>query len=154
MRHAGEPDHPTQESNFHPTIQRWVRGQNPRVDITVDAASDHNFWSGITMEVERGGVFVATYQTLRIGTVVEMLVHLPGEEAPISAVGVVRWTRPYLEGSDGAPGIGIKFTELPAAARDAVGRFAEHVRAPMMFELDEPPLRKRRYASSAPPPSA
>jgi type IV pilus assembly protein PilZ len=98
------------------------------------------------MHVESGGVFFATYQPMRIGNVVDMAVTLPDAKEPITVSGVVRWTRPHLEGSDGAAGIGIKFLDLTSEGCARVEEFAR-ARPPMVFELDDPPIRRRGKAA-------
>ena len=121
-------------------------GSPARLEITIDEHSEHNFWAGLAMQVEEGGVFFATYQPMRIGTVVDMALALPDGKEPITVAGVVRWTRPHLEGSDGAAGIGIKFLDLSSDACPRVEEFAR-ARAPMVFELDDPPIRRRGKAA-------
>jgi uncharacterized protein (TIGR02266 family) len=123
------------------------------VEITLDVASEHLFWAGLSMDAAEGGVFVATYQPLALGTVVDIALRLQGETQPIECRGVVRWTRPHLDGSDGAAGVGIKFVELPDGVRDQVRRFGEQVREPIVFDLEDAPIRRRRHASSRPPPA-
>ena len=42
----------------------------PRADvqIAIDLGSEHNFWSGLTMNMSEGGVFVATFRDVPVGT--------------------------------------------------------------------------------------
>jgi uncharacterized protein (TIGR02266 family) len=129
--------------NEHPVVRRKPRtdgfrtrsGDDVVVDVALDATSDHTLWCDLGMELERSGVFVATYHRVRVGTRVLLDVRLPGHQAPLALRGVVRWTRPHLEGSDGAPGIGVELVEVAEAARDALRAFAQNVREPMMFDV-------------------
>jgi uncharacterized protein (TIGR02266 family) len=110
--------------------------------VEIDHLSEHNLWADLAMQLERGGVFYATYQPMELGTLVDLTVMLPDEEEPITVAGVVRWTRPHLEGSEGWPGIGIKFIELDAVTHERFERFAMS-RQPIVFELDDAPIRRR-----------
>ena len=87
------------------------------VDIRIDALSEHAFWANLALEVERGGVFVATYRPLSIGTQVELCLTLPDGGQPVTVCGVVRWTRPHLEGSDGVAGLRCRLPALAASLR-------------------------------------
>jgi uncharacterized protein (TIGR02266 family) len=121
------------------------RGSLPaRFDVVVDDRSEHNFWSDLSMTVQ--GLFVATHQPLRIGDVVDVSVRLSDDPEPIPVTGVVRWTRPYVDGSEPA-GLGLKFLEASDDTRDALARFVETVRDPLFFELDDAPVRRRRRSS-------
>jgi uncharacterized protein (TIGR02266 family) len=116
------------------------------LEITIDHHSEHAFWADLAMQAERGGVFYATYHQFSLGTLLNFVVTLPDGERPIPVKGVVRWTRPHLPGSDGAVGVGVKFIELAAEAKERIERFARTVREPMVFELDEVPVRRKRKA--------
>lgn len=121
-----------------------------RVEITLDASSEHNVWCDLSMDVAEGGVFVATYEAVRLGTVVDVALRLPEDDEPTETSGVVRWTREHVDGADAPAGIGIKFVSLSPSAREALGRFAECVREPILFELDEGPIRRRARSSTRP----
>ncbi len=110
--------------------------RHPRasVSLTIGLSTEHNFWSGITMNVSEGGVFVATHQVAAVGTVVSLTLFLPGRPEPLTALGEVRWTRPYGGNDDVPPGLGVRFLEIDHAALDAVRHFVESVRDPLYFE--------------------
>jgi uncharacterized protein (TIGR02266 family) len=129
-----------------PAVTKRSRSGRASVEIVLDALSEHNLWANLAMEIERGGVFVATYRALTIGTQVDLCMTLPDGGEPVAACGVVRWTRPHLEGSDGVPGLGIAFVNLDTAARARIAEFAESVREPFVFELEEAPIRRRSVA--------
>jgi uncharacterized protein (TIGR02266 family) len=105
------------------------------VAITVDSETEHNLWSDLTLDVMNGGVFVATYHPMPVGTPVHILLSLEGEPVPLALTGVVAWTRPHREGSDGVAGAGIRFTDLEPRSAEKLLRFVESVRTPMVFEL-------------------
>lgn len=126
-----------------PTVRR-IPTSGIHVAVKIDATSEHTFWSDLTMDLATsGGVFVATFHPLAMGTIVHMLVTVAGDDVPFAASGVVRWTRPHRDGSDGVAGVGVAFLDLDASAHEKVARFVDEHRAPMIFELDETPMRKR-----------
>lgn len=123
-----------------------VRRSKAQVAITIDDVSDHNLWADLTMDLAAGGVFVATYQPLSLGTSVDLEVDI-ADDGPIHAKGVVRWTRVHMDGSELPAGVGIKFVELDPTTRERLQRFAETVRTPIVFELEDAPIRRRRRSS-------
>jgi uncharacterized protein (TIGR02266 family) len=107
------------------------RRQSERLEIAVEItlSSEHQFFSGLTGDISRGGVFVCTYRDVPIGSTVDMTFVLPTGSA--HATGVVRWTRPG--GKDLRPGIGITFGDLSEADRGVVEAFCA-MRAPLLVE--------------------
>jgi type IV pilus assembly protein PilZ len=103
------------------------------VEIALDHASEHNFWSGLPMDMSDGGVFVATHRPLPVGTRVRVAMTLPGEADPVMATGQVTWTRPHLEGSDAPAGVGVFFVDVEEEAIAKVRRFTKTVREPIFF---------------------
>ena len=116
-----------------PSVRR-VPESGVHVAIRLEHASEHNLWADLTMNVARGGVFVATFHPLAIGTRVHLLLTLEGDDVPVATSGVVHWTRPHREGSDGAAGVGVRFDGLHAADVEKLARFAREVREPTIFE--------------------
>jgi uncharacterized protein (TIGR02266 family) len=131
-----------------PAVTKRARDGRLCVDIAIDDLSEHTFWANLALEVEQGGVFVATYRPVSIGTLVDLRLSLPDHDEPFTLSGVVRWTRPHIEGSDGVAGVGVKFVDLTEDARDTITQFANAVREPMIFELDDAPFRKRRRSAA------
>lgn len=104
------------------------------VSLTIGLTSEHNFWSGITLNVSEGGVFVATHQAVPVGTVLSLSIWLPRRTLPVVALGEVRWTRPY-GGEDGEPpGFGVRFVDVAPAALREIAAFVQSVRDPLYFE--------------------
>jgi uncharacterized protein (TIGR02266 family) len=89
------------------------RGERLDCEFEVEFLSDTHFMTGITQDLSEGGIFIATYQQLPVGTQVELAFELPGEQR-VETKGEVRWSR--NERGDTRPGIGIAFTELSHAA--------------------------------------
>lgn len=123
-----------------PSVRRMSSGVH--VAITLDRTSDHNLWSDLMME-EPHGVFLATFHRLTLGTVVNLVLTLAGEATPLAASGVVRWTSAHSEGTDGVAGVGLRFVDLDDATEAKLARFMRSVREPIVFELEDAPMRKR-----------
>jgi uncharacterized protein (TIGR02266 family) len=89
-------------------------------DFEVAFLGDSHLIAGLSQDISEGGVFVATYQRLEIGSAVTLGLELPSGRVEVK--GVVRWARPELQDSEQRPGFGVAFTEvLPealAALRD------------------------------------
>ena len=107
-----------------------------RTDVfeTIDMYSEHNFWSGLTMNMSEGGVFVATHKEVPVGTILVVEMELPGEEQPLVSLAEVRWSRAYNGDSDVPPGLGLQFVDLDDASLARVRRFVDSVRDPLLFE--------------------
>jgi uncharacterized protein (TIGR02266 family) len=108
------------------------------VSIELSATSEHVLWSDLTLDVAHGGVFVATFHPLPVGTTVSLLLAIEGDKIPVACDGIVRWAVPHREHDDGIAGAGIQFTKIDPKALDRLALFAKEVREPMMFELDTP----------------
>jgi uncharacterized protein (TIGR02266 family) len=90
-------------------------------EFEVEFLDDTHLITGFTQDISEGGVFVATYETLPLGTSVSLALELPGGR--IEVRGQVRWARPELEAAEQRPGLGIAFTELPPEALAALTEF-------------------------------
>lgn len=113
---------------------RTQKRKHPRANayLCIDLCSEHNFWTGLTMNISEGGVFVATHVLLDPGTVVSMHLVLP--QARILTLGEVRWRREYTGDDDVPPGMGIQFVKLDPTSLKAVRDFVTKIREPILFE--------------------
>ena len=106
-----------------------------RVLLHVDLGltSESNFYAGLTMDVSEGGLFIATYDRLPVGTLVSLEFALPnGHE--VKADGAVCWLRDSRV-DDLVPGMGIAFDGLQSEDLDAIRRFCR-TRAPLYIDVD------------------
>jgi uncharacterized protein (TIGR02266 family) len=111
--------------------------QESRANLTVEvsATSESNFYTGISDDIEEGGLFVATQQNHQPGTLIDLTLSLPGH-SPLRLAGEVRWIREYSEfTADMAPGLGVGFFNLPTEARRAIAGFT-NARQPLFYEVD------------------
>jgi uncharacterized protein (TIGR02266 family) len=90
--------------------------------IAVEFTDDTHFFTSLAGDVADGGIFVATYERLAIGTKLALWFELPAGSV-LDARGEVRWIRE--EGGLGRPGLGIGFTELSPEAHDAIAYHCE-----------------------------
>lgn len=106
-------------------------GAAPTVDVELGTHSASNFYKGLGGNdvIEHGGIFVATYKVLRIGTPVLLRVLLPGDYE-FRASGVVQWTR---EGGSAEPGFGARLTQINSEGRQLVYRYTRN-REPMFYD--------------------
>jgi uncharacterized protein (TIGR02266 family) len=111
----------------HPHQGRESDPGNRRTSLRIDfeteisLTSDSQFFAGLTRNVSRGGVFVATFRQLPLGSSVTMQLTLP--EGVLVAHGIVRWRRE--QGPDTPAGLGIAFEGLDDEAKRTVERFIE-----------------------------
>ncbi|HEY3500167.1 MAG TPA: PilZ domain-containing protein [Polyangiaceae bacterium] len=85
--------------------------------IAVEFTEATHFFTSLAGNVEDGGIFVATYERLPVGTQLAIWFELPAGSV-LDARGEVRWIRD--DGSLGHPGLGIAFTELAPEAHEAI----------------------------------
>jgi uncharacterized protein (TIGR02266 family) len=103
------------------------------VEIEVTLTGPHTFFSGLTMDISEGGVFVATHQIFPIGTEFRMILFLGKEKLEIDSL--VVWVR----GEDSAmisgeePGIGLKFIKLDSRSLAVISEFLKK-REPILYD--------------------
>jgi uncharacterized protein (TIGR02266 family) len=102
--------------------------------VSVGMESEHNLWAGLALDVSEGGVFVATYRQLPVGSIVSVTLTLPDDEPPIVVTTYVRWTRERTDADDVLPGVGLQFVDLDRHSIARIRRFAMSVRVPLLFE--------------------
>jgi uncharacterized protein (TIGR02266 family) len=110
------------------------RRRQPRqgCELEVEFLGDSHLITGLSQDISEGGVFVATYQQLPLGTTVTLGLELPGGR--IEAHGVVRWLRQEVEELDQRPGFGVAFTQLSSDAVAALGAFCRQ-EPPRYYEI-------------------
>jgi uncharacterized protein (TIGR02266 family) len=107
--------------------------QRSRLRTEVGPSTETNFFVGFSGEIAEGGVFVATYGMLDLGTPVQLALTLPGG-FELQLQGRVQFVRDPVEmGPDAEPGIGVKFDHLSAQDRELILRFIWK-RPPMFYE--------------------
>ncbi len=102
------------------------------LEVEVGLHSESNFYAGYTGDISEGGLFIATYNLLPIGTRITVAFGLGGHEIQTDAE--VRWVRDPHDMS-AAPGIGVRFTGLSAEDSDVIHRFMS-ARSPLFHDDD------------------
>jgi uncharacterized protein (TIGR02266 family) len=108
---------PGTQAASDPSERRAVQRIPFETDVTLGARG--RVLSGVSSDVGMGGIFVATYVTLPVGTRTSLRFRVPTGQ--IVAAGVVRWAREARPGHLG--GVGIELTELGEIDRDNLKRF-------------------------------
>jgi uncharacterized protein (TIGR02266 family) len=93
------------------------------VRIDIDLSSEAGAYPAVTRDLSEVGAFIATELERKVGSLVELHLHLPGGEAPLRCVGEVRWRRAASAGPDTPPGLGLRFVLLEPEARRAIQSF-------------------------------
>lgn len=96
--------------------------RSPRVnhEVMVGVTHDENKFSGWGTNLSTGGVFVNSSSAPPKGTVVSVLLQLPGL-SDCKLVGRIAWTQPAGPGVD-EPGMGIEFIEADEETKSVVGK--------------------------------
>ena len=86
--------------------------QRVAIEADIGFQSDSNFFTGFSEDISAGGVFIATFEILAIGSILQVNFTMP-DGYLISTPGIVRWVREYNElAEDAEPGMGIQFDGL------------------------------------------
>jgi uncharacterized protein (TIGR02266 family) len=118
-----------------PSVPTPPPATGPRlsVEANIGATTESNFFVGFSGEISEGGVFLSTYDVLKLGTRLNALVTLPGN-FEFKVDGWVRFVRDPMDmNSEAEPGMGIQFEHLSAEARDLVLRFIRK-RPPLFYD--------------------
>ena len=100
------------------------------IEADIGFFSETHFFAGFAGDISDGGIFVATYDVLPLGTELTVSFVLPGGHQ-IVASGHVAWVRDARDrGLEGQPGMGVRFSSLSSADRAAITQFLA-VRPPM-----------------------
>lgn len=116
-----------------------VAGQREgsRIDLTVAVSltSEHNFFTGFTENISEGGVFVATYEPLPVGTVIDFELQLVPGPGTVPVRGVVCWIREANDYTlDVSPGMGLRFVNLHPQVAEAITRFVREAREAIFYD--------------------
>jgi Tfp pilus assembly protein PilZ len=103
--------------------QTGVSG-HPRLEAELGVHSDSNFYTNFLGDItDHGGIFVATWAAVAVGTACEVELQFPGD-LRADVRGVVRWRRQSAGGdADASPGLGIEITQADNDAWSLIKRF-------------------------------
>ncbi len=105
-------------------------------EVEVNLTTKHNFFTGHSQNISEGGLFLATDESLPVGTPIDLTIHLP-EQIPIEAPGEVRWLQNNKQFSSPglSPGVGVAFTGLNKGDQRVLEQFIK-LRAPLRRDGD------------------
>ncbi len=114
------------------------RRVSPRLpaEIEVGVTTEHNFFTGFSLDISEGGIFVATHVDHPVGTRLEIRVAFPDGAEPMVLIAEVRWKRELRDTSDASPGLGLRFVEPTPGQRAKIHAFIKHVRDPLFHDED------------------
>ena len=121
-----------------PVIPPDNRREHDRVPLQVEVSltSENNFYTGFTSDISAGGIFVATRETVPVGT--QLNFELKLGSGTVQVTGIVRWTRPYNElMEDVAPGVGVQFVNLHPKVAQVVNAFISKRRDSIFYDDDD-----------------
>jgi uncharacterized protein (TIGR02266 family) len=116
--------------------RRARQDQRLPLAVEVDVASANTFWTGLTRNVSRGGLFVESETPLAVGTVLTFTLRIDTVPSDADVRGIVRWVRPEDHG-DLPAGMGIQFVDLDPALADAIERFIDELKDSLYYDTDE-----------------
>jgi uncharacterized protein (TIGR02266 family) len=111
-----------------PLVPDGRRARRLHHDLVVTYRSVGRFLSDWVTDISRGGLFINSRSPLPVGTVVKLIIQLPGAAFPFDLVGRVQRTVPWGNELDLAPGMGIEFTDVDRDKRDRIDAFVEELR--------------------------
>jgi uncharacterized protein (TIGR02266 family) len=120
---------PTHTESTDPSERRGT----PRIPLQTEVvvATESNFFSGLSVDINEGGIFVSTFRPLEIGDRVSIEFTL--NEGQVLARGRVQWLRKGESGQ--LPGIGVAFDEMSPEDVERVHGFCR--RRPRFYTYDE-----------------
>jgi Tfp pilus assembly protein PilZ len=106
----------------------------PRVEVELDVHSDSNFYTNFLGDIrDRGGIFVATFGALSVGTQCEVVIAFPGD-LRAEVRGVVRWKRETNSENNQTPGLGVEIVNAAPDAWRLIERFIKN-RDPIVHDV-------------------
>jgi uncharacterized protein (TIGR02266 family) len=117
-------------SGFEGRERRAQSNTRVFIEVEIGLTSDSHIYTGLSLDVSTGGVFVATYEAAPSGTAVSLYFVLPDGHV-VNAEGVVRWTRVATE--DAPPGMGVAFTTISQESVEHIAGFCAS-RPPLYFD--------------------
>ena len=133
---AGFPRAPTptgrfpRASGFEGTDRRAHSNKRVFIEVEIGLTSESNIYTGLSLDVSTGGVFVATYQPAPPGTSISLYFVLPDGHV-VNAEGIVRWTR--TASADSPPGMGVAFVTISNESLGHIASFCAS-RPPLYFD--------------------
>jgi uncharacterized protein (TIGR02266 family) len=117
-------------SGFDGSERRAQGDKRVFIEVEIGLTTESHIYTGLSLDVSTGGVFVATYEAAPPGTAVMLYFVLPDGHV-VNAEGVVRWTR--AQSSDSPPGMGVAFGRISDESLAHIASFCAS-RPPLYFD--------------------
>ena len=78
--------------------------------------------------LSRGGMFINSRNPLPVGTVVRIILQLPGAPVPFEVRGRVTRVQEFDNPTNQVPGMGVEFVDVTDELKDRIARFVEQLR--------------------------
>ena len=112
----------------------------PRIPLKIEIGihSETNFYTGFSVNISSGGIFIATHVPSNPGDIIPLSFNLPNSGRTIEANGVVRWYREYNPlYPETHPGMGVKFIDLSPDDQKIVNEYITNLREPYFHPEEE-----------------
>jgi uncharacterized protein (TIGR02266 family) len=110
---------------------------NERIDVSLEVtlSGPHTFFSGFTMDISKGGLFIATHRVFPIGT--EFLLKLAIAGNDLEILTEVVWVRNVnnYDISGEPPGMGLKFIDIDDKALEVISKFVLK-KDPLLYDTE------------------
>lgn len=117
-------------ADFNGSNRRTSGSERVFIEVEIGLSTESHFYTGLSLDVSTGGVFVATYAPAARGTSLTLYFVLPDGHV-VNAEGVVRWTRAATEHA--APGMGVAFVNISRESLAHITNFCAS-RPPLYFD--------------------
>ncbi len=111
-----------------PAKQSGRRSRRLHHELPVVYRTVGRFVSEWATNISQGGLFINSRRPLPVGTVVKVMVQLPGASFPFDLVGRVTRVVEWAADTTQAPGMGIEFTDVDRDKRERIEAFVEGLR--------------------------
>jgi uncharacterized protein (TIGR02266 family) len=114
-------------------MKQLLHSTHAPIDLAIELSpdSESHFFVDLSGDLSHGGIFVATWRDIAVGSHVRIACHLSAEVFVLR--GVVAWQRDAGEGTP--PGLGVLLAHLAPASRVRVERFCR-AREPLYYEVE------------------
>jgi uncharacterized protein (TIGR02266 family) len=117
-------------SGFEGNERRTHGDKRVYIEVEIGLTTESHIYTGLSLDVSTGGVFVATYEAAPPGTAIMLYFVLPDGHV-VNAEGVVRWTR--AQSGDAPPGMGVAFVRISEESLGHIASFCAS-RPPLYFD--------------------
>ncbi len=128
---------PQQSTARQPNYEERREHERHAKRIEVGAQTGHQFFTGFTEDISAGGLFISTYETLPLGSILQVSFSVPGVDHTFETRAEVRWVREYDETNPVMhPGMGVRFLEIKGREEQFLNKLLTQMDT-LFYEDDE-----------------